>query len=144
VRVPEPVPPGPTSDNPPAIAPAATVHCSIADFARYCAFHAAEGKAGPPLLSPDGMKKLHTAIPKGGWCSLGWIVAQRNWGGGDVLMHTGSNSMWYCAMWVSPGKNSAFVAATNIASDHSDDGCDAAIKMMVDLVLGGRVDADGE
>jgi len=35
----EPVPPGPQADNPPAIGPAGTVHCSLADLAAYAAFH---------------------------------------------------------------------------------------------------------
>jgi hypothetical protein len=46
-------------------------------------------------------------------------------------MHTGSNTMWYCAMWVAPSRNAAFVAATNIAIDTADDGCDAAVKELV-------------
>ncbi len=134
-RKPEPVPPGPAADNPPAIGPAGTVHCSIRDLAKYAAFHAAEGRSGPTLLQPASFKKLHTRAPKEDY-ALGWVVQKRTWGGGDVFMHTGSNTMWYCALWVAPGQNSAFVAATNIASESADDGCDEAIKTMVERAYG--------
>ena len=76
--------------------------------------------------------------------ALGWVVQKRKWAGGDALMHTGSNTMWYCAIWVAPARNAAFVAATNIASDLADDGCDAAIKAMVDRTVGDRDVNDGE
>ena len=142
-RNPEPVPPGPDADNPPAIGPAGIVHCSIADLARYAAFHAAEGKISPPSLQPSTFAKLHTRVPNEDY-AMGWVVQQRQWAGGDVLMHTGSNTMWYCVIWVAPARNSAFVAATNIATDLADDGCDAAVKAMVDRVLGGRNISEGE
>jgi CubicO group peptidase (beta-lactamase class C family) len=132
----EPVPPGPDADNPPAIGPAGTVHCSISDLARYCAFHAAEGRGGgSTLLQPASFKKLHTREPNEDY-ALGWVVQKRAWGGGDVVMHTGSNTMWYCAMWVAPEKNAAFVAATNAASEFADDACDEAIKAMVVRTFG--------
>ncbi|MEO0326066.1 MAG: serine hydrolase domain-containing protein [Myxococcota bacterium] len=40
-RAGEPVPPGPAADNPPALGPAGTVHCSLADWAKFIALHAA-------------------------------------------------------------------------------------------------------
>lgn len=139
-RKPEPVPPDTSADNPPSIGPAGTVHCSIGDLAKYCAFHAAEGQSGATLLTPASFKKLHTrCAPKVDY-SPGWVVQERNWGGGDVLMHTGSNTMWYAAMWVAPAQNSAFVAATNIAHEHADDGCDEAIKTLVERLYGTGAD----
>jgi CubicO group peptidase (beta-lactamase class C family) len=135
-RKPEPVPPGPSADNPPAIGPAGTVHCSIGDLAKYCAFHAAQGQYGPTLLGPESFRKLHTrCAPKVDY-ALGWVVQERNWGGGDVLMHTGSNTMWYATMWVAPTQHSAFVAATNIAHDQADDACDEAVKSLVERLYG--------
>ncbi len=135
VRRPEPIPPGPGADNPPAIGPAGTVHCSIADLARYAGFHASMGATVPGLLSRVGFEELHARAP-GEQYGCGWCVEPRRWGGGDVYYHTGSNSMWYCSMWVAPEKNVAFVAATNCDSDFADEGCDQAIKAMLRRVLG--------
>jgi D-alanyl-D-alanine carboxypeptidase len=134
-RQPEPVPPSPEADNPPAIGPAGTVHSSIGDLAKYCAFHAGEGRSGPTLIGPESFKKLHSRAANEDY-ALGWVVQRRAWGGGDVLMHTGSNTMWYCAAWVAPARNSAFAAATNIASESADDACDEAIKAMVERAFG--------
>ena len=132
---PEPIPPGPSADNPPAIGPAGTVHCSIGDLARYAAFHASMGATCPGLLSQVGFEELHTRAPREQY-SCGWCVEPRAWGDGDVIYHTGSNTMWYCAMWVAPNADAAFVAATNCDSDFADDGCDQAIKAMLRRVLG--------
>jgi len=135
VRRLEPVPPGPASDNPPAIGPAGTIHCSIGDLAKYAAFHASMGASAPGLLSRVGFEELHARAP-GEQYGCGWCVEPRQWGSGDVFYHTGSNTMWYCAMWVAPEQNCAFVAATNCASDLADDGCDQAIKALLNRVLG--------
>ncbi len=139
IRRPEPIPPGPQADNPPAIGPAGTVHCSIGDLARYAAFHASMGATAPGLLSRTAFEELHTCAPHELY-ACGWCVEPREWGGGSVLYHTGSNTMWYCAMWVAPEKNVAFVAATNCDSDLADDGCDQAIKAMLTRVLGTAVE----
>jgi CubicO group peptidase (beta-lactamase class C family) len=134
-RKPEPVPPGPLADNPPAIGPAGTVHCSIADLARYAAFHASMGATAPGLLSRVAFEELHARAP-GEQYGCGWCVEPREWAGGDAIYHTGSNTMWYCAMWVAPEINTAFVAASNSGSELADDGCDQAIKVLLKRVLG--------
>lgn len=134
VRHPEPVPPTPSADNPPAIGPASTVHCSIIDLAKYGAFHASMGATAPGLLRKESFKLLHRRAP-GEDYALGWCVDSRDWAGGDVLYHTGSNTLWYCALWVAPGKNAAFVAATNCASDLADDACDQAVKALISRVI---------
>ena len=110
----EPIEPGPTADNPPAIAPAARVHLSIADFARYAAWHG-EAKT---LLKPATFEKLHTA-PSGvdgeQHYAMGWIVAEPDWSGGKALTHVGSNTHSTAVIWVAPGRKAAFVAASNLA-----------------------------
>ncbi len=131
----EPISPGPAADNPPAIGPAASVHCSIGDLAWYAAFHASTGDTAPGLLSHVAFSELHTRAPHEEY-ACGWCVEPRVWGAGDILYHTGSNTMWYCAMWISPEKDLALVAATNCDSDLADEGCDQAIKAMLARVLG--------
>jgi len=111
---PKPVPPGPGADNPTAIGPAGTVHCSVADLARYGAFHAAGESGGSKLLPPASFKKLHAPLP-GQDYALGWGVAERDWAGGAALSHTGSNTMFYANLWVAPRRNFAVAAMTNLA-----------------------------
>ena len=51
-------------------------------------------------------------------------------------MHNGSNSMWYLVMWLAPEKNFAVIAATNIAGDNAEKGCDDAASAMIQKWLG--------
>ena len=125
-----PVPPGPLADNPPAIGPAATVHCSIADFARYAAWHVAGARGDSRLLKPESFAKLHVP-PEEQEYAMGWAVTKRRWAGGVTLMHNGENEMFYAVMWLGPGENTCFVAACNCDGPEADAACDEAIKMMI-------------
>jgi len=130
-----PVPPGPQADNPPAIGPAATVHASLVDFARYADWHADWRRAEPRLLTEETFNHLHHCLP-GQEYAFGWLVEERDWAGGDVLWHTGSNAMFYAVMWVAPDREATFVAATNAAYSEASDGCNDAIVALIRRVLG--------
>jgi hypothetical protein len=47
----------------------------------------------------------------GGTYALGWLNADREWGGGCVLTHAGSNTQNFSVVWMVPGKNIAVVIA---------------------------------
>lgn len=111
-----PMEPGPTADNPPAIGPAGTVHCSLLDLARYAAFHLAADKSDTPLLSRSSMVKLHTAVPDNENYAYGWLQVSRPWAGGLALTHSGSNVQWYSVIWMAPNREFAVVALSNIAA----------------------------
>ncbi|HEX4263050.1 MAG TPA: serine hydrolase domain-containing protein [Verrucomicrobiae bacterium] len=128
------------SDNPPAIAPAGRVHCSLDDLARFAMLHLGHGTNG--LLKPETLARLH-ASPSGvkstnEWenYACGWIVLDRDWAGGTALMHNGSNTMWYIVMWLAPEKNFVVIAATNVAGNDAETGCDDACVLMIDKWLG--------
>jgi CubicO group peptidase (beta-lactamase class C family) len=125
-----PVPPGPKADNPPAIGPAGTVHCTIEELARYAAWHARGERTGTATLKKESFIKLHTA-PEGGEYAMGWVVAERPWAGGKALWHNGSNTMFYAVMWLAPAKDAAFVAATNCAGDEAAAACDEAVSLLI-------------
>jgi CubicO group peptidase (beta-lactamase class C family) len=123
------------SDNPPAIAPAGRVHCSLDDLARFAMLHLGHDTNG--LLKPETLARLH-ALPEGGKAAdggdnyaCGWVVLERSWADGTVLIHNGSNTMWYVVMWLAPKKNFVVIAATNIAGDEAQTGCDDACALMI-------------
>lgn len=126
----EPVAPGPSADNPPAIGPAGTVHASLEDWAKFAAEHVRGARGESKYLKQDSWKRMHTPLP-GQDYALGWIVAERSWGGGTVLTHSGSNTMWYCTVWLAPHVDRAFLAATNCAADAAPKALDAAIAAMI-------------
>ena len=116
-------------DNPPAIAPAGRVHCTLDDLARYAIFHLQHG-SNVTLLKPETLRKLHTP-PAGGDYACGWISLDRGWAGGKALMHNGSNTMWYVVMWLAPEKDFAVIAATNIGGAAAEKACDEAASAMI-------------
>lgn len=127
----EPVEPGPAADNPPAIGPGGTVHCSISDLARYAGRHAQESRGPADLLQEAGAwQKLHTPA-EGQTYAMGWHVLERPWAEGRALTHNGTNTMWYAVMWVAPERNAAFVAATNVESKGASQACDAAVSALI-------------
>ena len=113
-----------------AIGPAGTVHCSIADFARYVAWHVAGDRGEGWLLEPDSFKKLHEPAEDQTY-GMGWCNLRRRWAGGTALMHTGENTMFYAVMWLGPGANTAFVAASNADGYDATDACDDAIRDLI-------------
>lgn len=138
-----PVAPGshsPVADNPPVYGPAGTVHSSISDWARYISLHlrGAQGEEGL-LLKPEGFQRLHEDPFGQNYYALGWALAQRNWAGGPVIWHDGSNTLWYAVVWIAPRRNAAFLAATNTADCPIDDAgfwaTDAAVGAMIQKYL---------
>jgi len=127
------------SDNPPAIAPAGRVHCSLDDLAQYT-ISQMEGERTGGLLKPETFHKLHTP-PAGGDYACGWGVAQpgsaRGWAGGTALWHNGSNTMWYVFMWLAPEPDFSVVVATNIFKPGAEQGCDEVVAAMTQRWLPG-------
>lgn len=130
----QPVQPGPGADNPPAIGPGATVHCSIHDLAKFASLHAgtASGarKVSTNVIHDETRQRLHKPFGRKGY-ALGWFVVPRPWGKGSVLNHNGSNLLWYTAMWVAPQTGAVFVAATNAGGNNAFRACDAAIWRLI-------------
>jgi CubicO group peptidase (beta-lactamase class C family) len=121
------------SDNPPAIAPAARVHCSLDDLARFTIFQMSGASNG--LLKPETLARLQTP-PAGSNYACGWLCVQRPWAGGTALTHAGSNKMWYVVMWLAPKKNFSVVVGTNIAGLDAQHACDDAVMAVIHHWLG--------
>jgi CubicO group peptidase (beta-lactamase class C family) len=104
---------GVNSDNPPAIAPGATVHCSLIDLMRYVTLHLRGAREEPTLLltSPT-FTALHSDA-FGFDYGMGWGIANRTWAGGDALTHAGSNTQWLTNIWIAPEVNWAVVVCIN-------------------------------
>jgi CubicO group peptidase (beta-lactamase class C family) len=117
------------SDNPPAIAPAGRVHCSLDDLAHYTIFQM-EGERNDGLLKAETFRKLHTP-PDGADYACGWRVVKRGWAGGNALTHNGSNTMWYVVMWLAPEKDFSVIVATNIGADNATKACDDVAGAMI-------------
>jgi CubicO group peptidase (beta-lactamase class C family) len=117
-------------DNRPVLGPAGRVHCSIADWGKFvCLFlDAAQGR--PRLASKEMFSELTNRGETAEYAG-GWIIGQRDWAGGTVLTHAGSNGTWYCVAWVAPKRGFAVLSAVNIGGDVAAQACDEASSAMI-------------
>jgi len=123
---------GPKMDNPLVIGPAGTVHCILEDWSKFVIDQLRGARGEPALLQPETYTKLHTP-PFGGNYSLGWLVTQRNWGGGTVLTHAGSNTMNFAVVWLAPQRDLAVLVCTNQGGSAAQKACDEAAGELIEL-----------
>lgn len=122
-----PIAPGPFGDNLPVLGPAGTLHMSVPDMLRWCAFQADEGRHGG-ILSPESFATLHTPLGDYGG---GLIQIDRSWAGGRALTHTGSNTMNYETIWIAPKKGFGVVVATNVVSKETPEAVNKACGVLI-------------
>jgi len=129
---PVPVKPGPNADNPPAIGPAGTVHASLRDWSKFVALHLHGAGDGALELRwrRETLRKIQTARPKENY-AYGWLNADRPWGGGRVLTHAGSNTMWYCVVWIARNRDFAVLVTCNQGGDDAAKACDRAAGALI-------------
>ena len=125
---------GPQMDNPSVIGPAGPVHCTLKDWSKFLTDQLRGAKGEAALLKPKTYKKLHTPL-FGGNYSLGWLITQRDWGGGTVLTHAGSNTMNYALVWMAPNKNFAVLICTNQGGSSAQKACDEATGKLIEFYL---------
>jgi len=123
-----PVDAEPKGDNPPAIAPAGAVHCSVKDFARYALLHL--GRSDKGILTKKSLATLHESI-QGRDYGRGWVVTNRPWAKGRALTHAGSNTMFYAVIWIAPERDFAAVAMCNYGDKEGFAKCDEAIGYLI-------------
>jgi CubicO group peptidase (beta-lactamase class C family) len=122
---------GPMVDNPPVMGPAGRVHCTIQDWSKYVADFL-RGMTGKPALLPSATYKKLSTPPFGGQYALGWLVTERDWAGGMVLLHNGSNTWNYATVWIAPQRDFAILVCTNQGGDAARAACDAAVVALIE------------
>jgi CubicO group peptidase (beta-lactamase class C family) len=133
-----PVEPGPGADNPVAIGPAGIVHCTISDWAKFVILHLRGDLGDAKLIKPESFKKLHEPGPGlEERYAMGWLVPTRPWakgpgGKGTVLTHAGSNTLWYCVVWIAPERDFAVLVACNQGGKKAASACDVAASAMIE------------
>jgi CubicO group peptidase (beta-lactamase class C family) len=120
-------------DNPPAMGPAGTVHCSVADWARFASLHLAGARGRSTFLKPSTFKALQTPPPGFDYAG-GWYTAERTWAGGRAFNHNGSNTLWFATIWLAPARNLAFLAVTNQGGKEAENAVDQAIVALIRTV----------
>jgi CubicO group peptidase (beta-lactamase class C family) len=122
----DPIPPGPEADNPPVLGPAATVHCSLTDFAKFAMMYLEASKGHSRLLSKKAFDKI-VSLPYDQDYAHGWNVVTRDWAQGIALNHAGSNTMFYTVIWVAPATDFAIIVATNAGDENAKTATDRVV-----------------
>lgn len=122
------------ADNPPALSPAAGIHCSLPDWGKFLQHHLDGFNGADGIISKESFKKLHTISANDGqnYTYGGWVRVYRDWAQGVVLTHNGSNTWNYAQVWLAPFRNAILVSATNIAGDAAVNGTNQAILMGIE------------
>lgn len=116
--------PGAGADNPPALNPAGRAHMPLSDLTRFLRAHADQPDS---YLSSRSWARLHAPVGESGY-ALGWGVRD-----GGVLVHAGSNTMWYVQMAIDPASGCVAVAAVNDGRiDRVSGPVDAALDRLLD------------
>ncbi|WIY53950.1 serine hydrolase domain-containing protein [Devosia sp. YIM 151766] len=99
------------ADNPAAMGPAGTLHATLGDLSQ---FMAANLGGEPAYLAAEELALLHT--PQAGEdYALGWQVGPHPCAPSrKVLMHTGSNTMWFATVWLDRAVDLGVVVTTNV------------------------------
>jgi len=104
------------ADNPIAISPAGTIHCSLKDWGKYLSIHVDGFNGIKKLISLASFKKLHTLYPadKSDYTFGGWVRVKRSWAKGAAFHHAGTNTFNYANVWIAPKLKTIFMSTTNV------------------------------
>ena len=133
-----PIPPTPVSDNPAFLGPAGTLHMRLDDLIRYAAVHLDGALGGATFLDSDLFGNLHVPLDGHAYAS-GWIRVPPSEDGelaGPVLMHNGSNTLWYAIVMIAPGHRAAAAVTTN-AGVHNRAAVDTLARDLLAAFAGG-------
>ncbi|TWT95097.1 serine hydrolase [Neorhodopirellula pilleata] len=104
-----------TADNAPCMGPSSRVHCNVTDLATFGHLHLRYRPPVSQLLSHATFVRLHTDQLKHNY-GLGWEISSPDWAQGELHSHTGTNGMYYSALYVVPGRNLVVAIALNAKS----------------------------
>jgi CubicO group peptidase (beta-lactamase class C family) len=114
---------GPGIDFPAVVAPAASVHCPIGEWAKFIQNELRGLRGEPSLLSASTFQHLYA--------SEAVVKLERDWARGIAYHHSGTNNMNYADVWLAPKRNVAFVTCAN--DGIGEKGCDDAAKALIKL-----------
>jgi hypothetical protein len=80
-------------------------------------------------LTAKTLEELHRPI-EGTEYAGGWVCGERTWAAGRILTHNGSNTHWYCVVFLAPEQGRGVIAASNIGLS-SAQACDEALQLMI-------------
>lgn len=103
---------GQEEDNSPIMAPAGSVHMTLAELCAYGNEHLSGEHGKGKLLTAETYQRLHAPRLKN--YAFGWVVPDTNrWTDERLIWHNGSNTMWYALVVLMPDRNSVVSVTSN-------------------------------
>lgn len=133
-----PVEPGLDADLPSVMASAGTIHMSLIDWGRFASIHL--GGIKREFLREETINLLHkppqfaTGIGKDQLYAMGWLVT--NGHRQQVLIHTGSNGMWYCQIVLFKIERWGVLVACNQGNDIAEKAVTEVSQTAIAIVKG--------
>jgi hypothetical protein len=110
--------------------PAGTVHLSLPDLATYARWHLREATPSPSLVTAASLARLHGVGQPDGYYG-GWDRVARDWARGQALTHTGTNTMFFAAVWLAPARDFGVLAVSNQGGPAAAQACDEACAHLI-------------
>ncbi len=134
----EVVPAGVQADNPAAMGPAGTIHCSLEDWGRFLKQHLIGESGASTLLSAESWNTLHAPPPfaapeSGPDYAMGWLVVLNPKTGARAFTHAGSNTTFYAETWLFPATGRGYMVALNQADQAGQDAANEVIIGLFEL-----------
>jgi len=99
-------------DNSSILGPAATIHMSLVDLAKYTNDHMQGDNGTGVLLKKETYETLHTAELEN--YAYGWFVYDEpEWASGPTVWHNGSNTAWFAFTVFMPALNTVVSIGSN-------------------------------
>ena len=120
-------------DNPPAFAPAGTIHCNLSDWSKFLRMQMKGYNKKSHFLGQESFKKLFTHYPdkEEQYVYGAWNKTTRKWAKGEVFQHSGTNTYNFANVWLAPNVNAALVGTSTISSREAFLGTDKAIYELI-------------
>lgn len=121
-------------DNPAALGPAGTLHCTLSDWALFLLEIERSARGEPRVLSKETAEKLFSRVPGTtmNLLSMG-ICEQRDWAQGPALTMAGSNVMNYFLTLIAPRRGRVILVATNSGRAATEQGMVELAKLLTTL-----------
>lgn len=121
------------ADNPPAVGPAGTVHCSMDDWSKFQIEMLNSLRGQPKLLSQPSIAWLFSIDPETTLTRGGWGFENVPAAGGLTYWMSGSNTMNYAMSLLMPARRQIYLIATNAAHPAGVSGLQFSLRRMIEV-----------
>jgi CubicO group peptidase (beta-lactamase class C family) len=129
----EAVKPGPTADNPAAIGPAGTIHCSAEDWVKFLEMISQGFYHESTFLKEETFARMLANAPNSPFTYGAFLRFERSWAAGTALAINGSNTYNYAFAAMAPSRELIFVILTNSGTKKAEHGATKILQMLTEM-----------